>query len=228
MDFAIAGSADASIARADAFSRAERHSRRVRRLKVMLPTLAVMMVVGFIGYSFVATPGSAAIDVGTPSLAEGKLVMDSPKLEGFTGDGRPYAVSATRATQEFDRQDIISLDGIDAKMPIEKETWARVEAETGVYDRMANTLDVPTDIVVTTTDGLVAKLQSAFLDIGNGSLKSDTPVDIQSNGSRIVAGSMSVLDSGKRVLFEKRVKVNIDLAQMKAAEAAKGEANASN
>lgn len=228
MDFAIAGQADASSTRADAFSRAERHSRRVRRLKVMLPTLAVMMAVGFIGYSFVATPGSAAIDVGTPTLAEGKLVMDSPKLEGFTGDGRPYAVSATRATQEFDRQDIISLDGIDARMPIEKENWARVEAETGVYDRMANTLDVPTDIVVTTTDGLVAKLQSAFLDIANGSLKSDTPVDIQSNGSRIVAGSMSVLDSGKRVLFEQRVKVNIDLGQMKAAQAAKGEANASN
>lgn len=228
MDFAIAGEADASITRADAFGRAERHSRRVRRLKVMLPTLAVMMAAGFVGYSFVATPGSAAIDVGTPTLAEGKLVMDSPKLEGFTGDGRPYAVSATRATQDFDRQDIISLDGIDARMPIETETWARVEAQTGVYDRMANTLDVPTDIVVTTTDGLVAKLQSAFVDIANGTLKSTAPVDIQSNGSRIVAGSMSVLDSGKRVLFEQRVKVNIDLGQMKAAEAAKGEANASN
>jgi lipopolysaccharide export system protein LptC len=228
MDFAIAGEADASITRADAFSRAERHSRRVRRLKVVLPTLAVMMAAGFIGYSFVATPGSAAIDVGTPSLAEGKLVMDSPKLEGFTGDGRPYSVSATRATQDFDRQDIISLDGIDAKMPIEADNWARVEAQNGVYDRMANTLDVPTEIVVTTTDGLVAKLQSAFLDIANGSLKSATPVDIQSNGSRIVAGSMSVLDSGKSVIFEQRVKVNIDLGQMKAAEAAKGEANASN
>jgi lipopolysaccharide export system protein LptC len=154
--------------------------------------------------------------------------MDSPKLEGFTGDGRPYSVSATRATQDFDRQDIISLDGIDAKMPIEADNWARVEAQNGVYDRMANTLDVPTEIVVTTTDGLVAKLQSAFLDIANGSLKSATPVDIQSNGSRIVAGSMSVLDSGKSVIFEQRVKVNIDLGQMKAAEAAKGEANASN
>lgn len=228
MDFAIAGEASASITRAQAFGQAERHSRRVRRLKVMLPTMAVMMIAGFIGYSFLATPGSAAIDVGTPSLAEGKLVMDSPKLEGFTGDGRPYSVSATRATQDFDRQDIISLDGIDAKMPIEKENWARVEANTGVYDRMANTLNVPTEIVVTTTDGIVAKLQSAFVDIANGSLKSTTPVDIQSNGSRIVAGSMSVLDSGKSVVFASRVKVNIDLGQMKAAQAAKGEANASN
>jgi lipopolysaccharide export system protein LptC len=215
-------------ARAEAFSRAERHSRRVRRLKVLLPTLAVLMAAGFISYSFLATPGSAAIETGAVAMAEGKLVMDSPKLEGFTGDGRPYSVSALRATQDFDRQDIINLDGIDAKMPVEQANWARVEATSGTYDRMANTLNVPTDILVTTTDGLVAKLKSAFLDINNGSLKSTTPVDIQSHGSRITADSMSVLDSGRRVIFETRVRVHIDLAQLKAAEAARGEANASN
>ena len=200
----------------------------MRRLKILLPAAAMLMIAGFAGYSFLATPGSAAIETGAVASAEGKLVMDSPKLEGFTGDGRPYSVSAARATQDFDRQDIINLDGIDANMPVEQENWARVEAMNGVYDRMANTLDVPTDILVTTTDGLVAKLKSAFLDINNGSLKSDAPVDIQSRGSRITAGSMAVHDSGKRVVFETRVRVYIDLAQIRAAQAARGEANASN
>jgi hypothetical protein len=74
----------------------------------------------------------------------------------------------------------------------------------------------------------VAKLQSAFLDINNGSLKSTTPVDIQAHGSRITAGSMSVLENGQRVIFETRVKVYIDPVQMKAAQAARSEANASN
>jgi lipopolysaccharide export system protein LptC len=225
--FAIpAGSA--ADARAEAFDRAERHSRRVRRLKVVLPVLAVLMAGGFVGYSYLATPASVAIDTEGSTVAEGKLVMDSPKLEGFTKDGRPYSVNATRATQDFDKQDIISLDGIDAKMPVEQENWARVEATSGVYDRTANTLDVPTDILVTTTDGMVAKLKSAFLDINNGSLKSATPVDIQSHGSRITADSMSVMENGKRVIFETRVRVHIDPVQMKAAESARSEANASN
>jgi lipopolysaccharide export system protein LptC len=214
--------------RAVAFSRAERHSRRVRRLKVLLPTLAVLMAGGFVAYSFVATPGSVAIDAQKSEFAEGKLVMNSPKLEGFTRDGRPYSVIATRATQDYDSQDIINLDGIDAKMPVEEENWARVEATSGVYDRTANTLDVDTDILVTTTDGMVAKLKSAFLDINNGSLKSATPVDIQSHGSRIMAGSMTVLENGGRVIFETRVKVHIDPVRMKAAQAARSEANASN
>ncbi len=169
-DFATGGTRANS--RAEAFGRAERHSRRVRRLKVALPLLAILLVAGFVGYSFLSTPPSVAIQTEGQAFAEGKLVMNSPKLEGFTKDGRPYSVNATRATQDFDKQDIINLDGIDAKMPVEADNWAKVEAVSGIYDRTANTLDVPTDILVTTTDGMVAKLKSAFLDINGGSLKS--------------------------------------------------------
>ena len=214
--------------RAEAFGLAERHSRRVRRLKVILPLIAIVLTAGFVGYSFISTPAPVNIEMEGSAFTEGKLVMNSPKLEGFTKDGRPYSVNATRATQDLDKQDIISLDGIDAKMPVEAENWARVEATSGIYDRIANTLDVPTDIIVTTTDGMVAKLKSAFLDIANGSLKSTTPVDIQSHGSRVTADSMSVLENGKRVIFESRVRVYIDPVQMKAAQAAKGDTNASN
>jgi lipopolysaccharide export system protein LptC len=226
-DFATGGGA-AADARAQAFSHAERHSRRVRRLKIVLPLLAVVLGAGFVGYSYLSTPVSVTIQTDGSAFAEGKLVMNSPKLEGFTKDGRPYSVNASRATQDFDKQDIISLDGIDAKMPVEAENWARVEAVSGVYDRTANTLDVPTDILVTTTDGMVAKLKSAYLDINDGSLKSTTPVDIQSHGSRITADSMAVLENGKRVIFETRVRVHIDPVQLKAAQAARGDTNASN
>jgi len=225
-DFAPAGSMERL--RAAAFSRASRHSRRVRALKVLLPVAAVAMATGFVGYSFMATPVQTAIKSEDAAFAEGKLVMNSPKLEGFTRDGRPYTVTATRATQAVDKQDVIELEGIDAKMPVETENWARVEAVGGTYDRNANTLDVPTDILVTTTDGMVAKLKSAFLDINGGTLKSATPVDIESHGSRITAESMSVFDNGKRVVFETKVRVHIDPDRMKSAQAERGSANASN
>lgn len=225
--FAVAAIDDAS-SRAKAFDRAERHSRRVRRLKVVMPLAALVITAGFVGYSYLATPAQVAIDTDASNLEDGKLVMNSPKLEGFTKDGRPYSVSATRATQDFDKQDIISLDGIDAKMPVEAENWARVVATSGVFDRKANTLDVPTDILVTTADGTTATLKSGFLDIANGSLKSATPVDIQSHGSRITADSMIVLDKGHRVIFETRVRVHIDSVRARAAQEARGDMNASN
>jgi lipopolysaccharide export system protein LptC len=214
--------------RVEAFGRAERHSRRVRGLKLALPLAAVAMAAGFVGYSFLSTPGAVSVEAEGSAFTEGKLVMANPKLEGFTKDGRPYSMVAARAVQDFEQQGIINLEGIDAKMPVETDNWARVEAKSGIYDRTANTLDVKSDILVTTTDGMVAKLKSAFLDISKGSMKTADPVDIQLHGSRITADSMAVLENGKRILFETRVRMNIDPTEMKAAQAAKGGTDASN
>lgn len=214
--------------RSDAFSRAQRHSRNVRRLKFALPSIAVILAVGFAAFSVMSTPPSGPIAKQTAEVAEGELVMANPKLEGFTKDGQRYSMNAGRAVQDFEQQGVVTLHGIDANMPIDKDKWARVQTESGVFDRNANTLDVTTDITVTTSDGMVANLKSAFLDINNGNLKTSDPVDIQANGSKISAGSMSILDNGKRVIFESNVRLDIDPDQMKAAQAGKGDIDASN
>ena len=218
----------AARSRAEAFGRAERHSRRVRRLKVVLPAVAVLMVVSFAGFSIISTPAVVAVSTEGTDLSEGKLVMANPKLEGFTKDGRPYSMVAGRAVQDFEQQGLVNLEDIDAKMPVENDNWARVQTKNGVFNRNDNTLDVKTDITVTTTDGMVAKLKSAFLDINNGNLKTSDAVDIQANGSTITAESMAILENGRRIIFETHVRMNIDPVRAKAAQAARRGIDASN
>ena len=86
-------------------------------------------------------------------------MMANPKLEGFTKDGQPYSMTAGRARSGFRTTRRRDAHGIDANMPIDKDKWARVQTESGVFDRNENTLDVTTDITVTTSDGMVANLQ---------------------------------------------------------------------
>ena len=100
-------------------------------------------------------------------------------------------------------------------------------AAHGIYNRGANTMDLTSDVSVTTTDGMVAKFKSVFLDMGKGSMKTSNPVDVSRGGSRITADSMSVEQNGQVVVFESRVRLNIDAASLKAAEAKSGEQNAS-
>ena len=125
------------------------------------------------------------------------------------------------------KQDIIDLEGINAKVPVATDNIATVAAKHGVYNRSANTMNMTDDVTVTTTDGVVATFKSVFLEMGKGSMKTNDPVDVSRGGSRITAGSMSVEDNGKVVVFENNVRVNIDPATMKAAEAKSGESNAS-
>jgi lipopolysaccharide export system protein LptC len=213
--------------RGDAFNRAQRHSRRVRVLKFAVPLLAVAIAVAFPIYSYLKAPLSVSVQADGTAFSDGKLVMANPKLNGFTKQKLPYSLTATRATQDVGQQAVIDLEGINAKLPVETDNIVSVDAAHGIYNRDANTMDLTSDVSVTTTDGLVAKFKSIFLDMGKGSMKTSSPVDVSRGGSRITADSMSVQDNGRLVVFENRVRVNIDPAALKAAGVNSGEQNAS-
>lgn len=213
--------------RGDAFNRAQRHSRRVRVLKFAVPLLAVAIAVAFPVYSYLKAPLSVSVQADGTAFSDGKLVMANPKLNGFTKQKLPYSLTATRATQDVGQQAVIDLEGINAKLPVATDNIVSVDAAHGIYNRDANTMDLTSEVSVTTTDGLMAKFKSIFLDMGKGSMKTSNPVDVSRGGSRITADSMSVEDNGRLVVFENRVRVNIDPAALKAAGVNGGEQNAS-
>lgn len=212
--------------RVDAFGLAQRHSRRVRVLKFVVPLAAALIAIAFPVYSYLAAPISVRVQADGTAYADGKLVMANPKLNGFTKQKLPYSLTALRAIQDVGKQDIIDLEGINAKVPLTADNVAMVNATRGIYDRAGNTMNLTSDVTVTTTDGVEAKFKSVFLDMGKGSMKTDDPVDVSRGGSRITADKMSVQDNGKVLVFENKVRVNIDPASLKAAQAKSGESNA--
>lgn len=212
--------------RGDAFDRAQRHSRRVRVLKFAVPLAAVLIAVAFPVYSYLAAPVSVAVQAEGTAFSNGKLVMANPKLNGFTKQKQPYSMTALRAIQDVGTQGIIELEGIDAKIPVGPDNIAAIKASHGTYDRNGNTMNLTSDVDITTTDGMRAKFKSVFLDMGKGTMKTGDPVDVSREGSRITADSMSVQDNGKVLVFENKVRVNIDSAALKTAEGNSGEINA--
>jgi lipopolysaccharide export system protein LptC len=192
-----------------AFRRAASHSRKVQFFKFALPIAAVAIAGSFTAYSYLSVPGSVSFDVSESAYADGKLVMANPKLDGYTKDSRPYWMTATRALQHVKDSSIIELEGIDAKLPVGGDNFAEVGAERGVYNYDTSTLDIPTPITVKTTDGMTATLQSAYLDIGKGSLATKDPVSINLEGVKLSADAMSVLENGKVLIFEKRVRMEL-------------------
>lgn len=200
---------DGSASREAAFRRARNHSRKVRFLKLALPVAALLLAGSFAGYSYLSLPGSVSFDVSGSAYADGKLVMANPKLDGYTKENRPYSMTAKRALQRIDQGSIVELEGIDAKLPISAEVFATIGADRGIYDRENNTLDVQSPVSVKTDDGTTATFQSAYLEIEKGTFKTDKPIDIRMDGGQITADSMSVLENGKVLIFEKRVKMEI-------------------
>lgn len=214
--------------RADAFDRATRHSRRVRTLKLALPITAVALAALFGAYTYLAAPPALQVKADGAAFAEGKLVMAKPQLNGFTRDNLSYSMTADRAVQDPANQGVVELLGIDANLPITADNVAKVDATRGVYDREGNTLNLTEQVTVKTSDGMVARLKSAFLDMGNGTMKTGEPIEISLDGSKITSDSMSMRENGKVVVFENRVRVDIDPTRLKAGHQGSGGESAAN
>lgn len=209
------------------FARAKRHSRRVRLLKFAFPLAAVLIGAGFAGYSYLASWGSVSVDIAGTRIESGRLVMASPKLEGFTSENLPYAMTAARAFQQIGDSDKVELEGIDARLPIDAANFATIVAPKGLYDRDKNTLVLDGLIQVTTTDGMAATFRSVFVDIGKGAMTTSEPVDVKREGASVAADSMSVSENGKVFVFEHNVRMAIDPGRFDAAALEAGRLDAS-
>jgi len=201
----------------DLFETARRHSRRVRFLKRVLPIGAIAFVAVFIGAVYFSSPGSLGFQLGSTSVENGRLVMQNPKLDGFTSDNRAYSMSASRASQIIGQGNLIDLEGIDARLPLDADDWVTVTAETGTFDRAANRLDVTSPLRARTEKGIDARLQSAHVDIASGSLETSDPVEIDLDGARVSADSMKIMDDGAVMIFENRVRMRIESDKLQSA-----------
>lgn len=199
----------------DVFRAAERHSRRVRFLKFALPTIALVGAGVFSWFTFFSTtniPSNISLD--SAGIQDGKLVMTNPKLDGFTKDKLPYKMSAARALQDVGNSSLITLENINAEIPVGSQLRAQVQAKSGLYDNANRQLKLDNDITLTTSDGMKAQLKSADINIEANTMSSDQPVRIENSSASIVADSMKITESGKVMVFEKGVRLVIQPAKL--------------
>lgn len=197
-------------ARAREFAAARRHSLMVVALKWALPALSVAIVAGFAtraATSGILAPQELAAAVG---LGSGKLVMDAPVMKGFDDANRPYDVTARTATQQVGTPEVVTLDKIDARVPVGTEGFADVAAIGGIYDTHKETLELNDRIQVRGLSGLDMDLTQASIDMKSGTMESRQPVEVRQGTSSINADTMKVKENGKRVVFDGRVRMVIN------------------
>ncbi|QKV19554.1 LPS export ABC transporter periplasmic protein LptC [Oricola thermophila] len=194
--------------RQGAYRSALAHSGRVRLARLALPALAVAVLLVMVLVMVVsrATP-TTTLDLSGSAIRDGKLVMASPKLDGFTADGRPYSMRAARAIQDLAGSGAIDLERIQAKVEMTAGVEANVLADSGIFDSEANTLDIMQSLSVETSDGKRADLGSAAIDLADGVLTTDDPVRISLPGAVLEADRLRVEDNGRRMVFESRVRL---------------------
>lgn len=204
------------------FLRARRHSRRVRILRTAIPiVLAAGLITTFLVIYFNPLRLLAELPsgVGTLILAGTKMSMAEPKLSGFTRDERRYELSASSAAQDKVRADITNLEEPRASLEMLDRSTINLRAAIGYLDRNSGLLTLERDIVLTTSNGYEARLNSAVIDMRNGTVISDQPVEVKMERATLQGNRLEVTKSGEIIRFDGGVSLVIQ------PEAAAGNSN---
>lgn len=198
----------ANPAKERAFRNAQRHSKRVRWFKRMLP-IGALAIIGLISATVIISRGglNIAIDLPNTTISEGKLVMANPNLDGFTADERPFRVTALRAIQDLEVQEALELQELSANVELEDGQFVELTSSTGTFDSNANRLVLPNQAVLTTSDGVRATMGQADINIKTGTVAASDSVQIEGAETVISAEAMHIEQGGKRILFEDNVRL---------------------
>lgn len=200
-----------SSSRQRAYRSARSHSGRVRFAKIAMPTVAAIAILAAAGWMWISRVApDIGLDLASTSISGGKLVVANPRLDGLTSGDLPYSVRAERAIQDLSGGGGIDLERLEADVPMTATVTARILADSGRYDSDAGRLDLFESITVETTDGMNARLQSASIDLEKGSMTTSDPVSIDMRGGSIRADSLTIENSGRRLLFENSVKLVVE------------------
>jgi lipopolysaccharide export system protein LptC len=193
-----------------AFRRAVRHSRHVRMLRIAVPAATILALIGGIALPALFAPLRALsqlpVDLGSVVVSGSKIMMQQPRIAGFTRENRRYDLTAQAAGQDLTKPDLVELRGIHATLE-QEDGPLEATARDGLYNSKSELLTLSNDIKVNSASGLQAMLSEAVLDTRAGKITSEKPVVIQTPTVNVNANRMEVSDNGEVMRFEQGVVV---------------------
>jgi lipopolysaccharide export system protein LptC len=192
-----------------AFLAARRHSRWVKRLRVLLPLAGALVVLVFFAVTRLALPGDLDLTVAQLSVTRNSIIMDNPHLTGFDADRREYSVSADRAVQALTDPDKVDLEKIKALVTVTGQGTTEVAAESGSYDNAESALRLHGVIAVESSQGYGLRMNDAAIDFKAGTMSSPNPVTIRYQDSETSGDSIDVSGGGQVIVLEGGVRTTL-------------------
>jgi lipopolysaccharide export system protein LptC len=206
------------------FASAARHSRLVRILRIAVPGAVLLSMAAIVGVSifnpFRMLMPKLPLDSGNMVVSGTKITMESPHLAGFTPDQRPYELWAKTATQDITDPDHVDLSDLRAKVLMEDRSTLFLDARTGRFDNKQQQLELHKDIFLRTSTGYEARLNSAFVDMGKGTVSSDERVDVTLTNGTLTADRLRITEGGDVIRFEGNVVMHLDKLEEQPAQPA--------
>jgi lipopolysaccharide export system protein LptC len=143
--------------------------------------------------------------------------MESPRINGFTTDQRPYELAAHAAIQDLTNLAVVELNEIVAKVELRDGQRVNITSISGVYDTKAEVLRLNDHITISSTSGYEGRLSEATVHITSGNIVSESAVEVRLPNGVLTANRLEIRENGAVIKFGGGVEMNLKPEQFRPA-----------
>jgi lipopolysaccharide export system protein LptC len=182
------------------------YSRRVARLKLVLPAIGLGLLLLVAMWPRLA-PLWERMRFALPAIDlrdARELRMLNPRYAGTDRENRPFVVTASSGRQVPDRNDLMSLEAPQADLKTHGGADVVVTAATGIYQSQAQLLDLFGDVTLTHQNGTRFTTDTARVNVADNTAQGDDPIHGHGPSGDIRSQGFRVLDKGDTIIFTGR------------------------
>jgi lipopolysaccharide export system protein LptC len=177
----------------------------IAALRILLPTFAAAVLLAVI----VAAAATGLRNVAGAAATTRPIELVGPRLTGEDNRRRPFVITAASA----EREDNSGRIRLKAPVLVRDQGAAdqmRVTAASGVYDEAAGRLELSGDVRLAGPNGAFAT-PSAVYDAKSGEVLGASGVNAASGSNQLQAGSFSVKDKGRSMVYKGGVHTRLNV-----------------
>ena len=190
---------------------AVRNSRRVKKLRIVIPMIAAAMAA-----AIMAVTAVNRVDEGfllrfaglNRTIVEPQIV--NPRFSYVDEAGRDYEIEADAAVQDEQTPSAFNLINPHAILSPQDADRTDVISDTGVYRQDSKIVDLAGGVVMRYADEYVFRTNAASIMLEEERLRGDLPVRGEGPMGNVEAQGFEVLDGGKRIIFEGDVRLELN------------------
>jgi lipopolysaccharide export system protein LptC len=181
----------------------------VRIAKVALP-LAALVLIGIVIARMSQPPEQRIADIPPQEkTTPGQIELVQAKYEGIDEKGRPYVLTADRASRDMKAAEAVLLDNPKAGMTLKDGTTLSAAALHGSYNNKSGQLVLRDNVVLSHDSGYTMHLKSLSVDVKKRTALSQEPLTAQGPAGTLAAQNIDVADQGALITFGGPVRLTL-------------------
>ena len=181
-----------------------RRSRIIRGLRIIVPSLAAVLLVGTLIWPLL----NAGSD-GLRRLGRGESAMLNARFEGYDDADRLVSITADQVTRSQGANNLIDLTQPLADVTYDDGTQVAIRANAGRYDEDSQQLLLQGDVNMFQPDGFEFTTSALQVDTAARAAWSDKPVTGTGPGGTIAGSGVRIFENGRYLVFPGRGRLTL-------------------